>query len=107
MDLIRVKIIATYGDCKDTIVVKVNPRKPAVDKNVDSERIEPSSIKELLESSNINNLNPEENNIDVQITPSASDNSITISIEPEKAQTEIADSTTMAKDSTQVKSVNN
>lgn len=100
-------IIATYGDCKDTIVVKVNPRKPVIDKNVDSERIEPSSIKELLESSNINDLNPEDNNIDVQITPSASDNSITISIEPEKAQTEIADSTTMAKDSTQVKSVNN
>ena len=101
------KIIATYGDCKDTIVVKVNPRKSDIDKNVDTKRIEPTSIKELLESANINGLTPEDNHIEEQITPSAPDNSITISIEPEKAQTEIVNSTTMTKDSTQVKSDNN
>lgn len=50
------KIIATYEDCKDTIVIKVNPRKQDIDNNVDSERIEPYRIKALLDSSNTKGL---------------------------------------------------
>ena len=100
------KIIATYGDCKDTIVIKVNPRKQDIDNNVDSERIEPYSIKELLESSNTNGLNPEENSIGSQITPSAPEDLVTPSIETAKSLIEITDSTS-AIDSNNVQSNNN
>lgn len=101
------KIIATYGDCKDTIVIKVNPRKQDIDNNVDSERIESYSIKELLESSNTNGLNPEENSIGSQITPSAPEDLVTPSIETSETLTEISDSTSVAIDSTNVQSNNN
>lgn len=101
------KIIATYGDCKDAIVIKVNPRKQDIDNNVDSERIEPYSIKELLESSNTNGLNPEENSIGSQITPSAPEELVTPSIETAKNLTEITDSTSVTIDSINVQSNNN
>ena len=101
------KIIATYGDCKDTIVIKVNPRKQDIDNNVDSERIEPYSIKELLESSNTNGLNPEENSIGSQITPSAPEDLVTPSIETSETLTEISDSTSVTIDSANVQSNNN
>lgn len=101
------KIIATYGDCKDTIVIKVNPRKQDIDKNVDSERIESYSIKELLESSNTNGLNPEENSIGSQITPSAPEELVTPSIETSETLTEISDSTSVTIDSINVQSNNN
>lgn len=101
------KIIATYGDCKDTIVIKVNPRKQDIDNNVDSERIESYSIKELLESSNTNGLNPEENSIGSQITPSAPEDLVTPSIETSETLTEISDSTSVTIDSTNVQSNNN
>lgn len=96
------KIIATYEDCKDTIVIKVNPRKQDIDNNVDSERIEPYSIKELLESSNTNGLNPEENSIGSQITPSASEDLVTPSIDTAKSV-----NVTVTTDSTNVKTNKN
>ncbi len=101
------KIIATYEDCKDSIVIKVNPRKQDIDNNVDSERIEPYSIKELLESSNTNGLNPEENSIGSQITPSAPEDLVTPSIETSETLTEISDSTSVTIDSANVQSNNN
>ena len=101
------KIIATYGDYKDTIVVKVNPRKPDIDKKVDSERIEPFSIKELLESSNTNGQNPEKNSNGSQITPSASEDLVTPSIETSETLTEKSDSASVTIDSTNVQSINN
>ena len=96
------KIIATYEDCKDTIVIKVNPRKQDIDNNVDSERIEPYSIKELLESSNTNGLNPEENSIGSQITPSAPEDLVTPIIDTAKSI-----NVTVTTDSTNVKTNNN
>lgn len=96
------KIIATYEDCKDTIVIKVNPRKQDIDNNVDSERIEPYSIKELLESSNTNGLNPEENSIGSQITPSAPEDLVTPIIDTAKSV-----NVTVTTDSTNVKTNNN
>lgn len=101
------KIIATYEDCKDTIVIKVNPRKQDIDNNVDSERIETYSIKDLLESSNTNGLNPEENSIGTQITPSAPEDLVTPSIETSETQSEISDSTSVTIDSANVQSNNN
>lgn len=96
------KIIATYEDCKDTIVIKVNPRKQDIDNNVDSERIEPYSIKELLESSNANGLNPEENSIGSQITPSAPEDLVTPIIDTAKSV-----NVTVTTDSTNVKTNKN
>ncbi len=96
------KIIATYEDCKDTIVIKVNPRKQDIDNNVDSERIEPYSIKELLESSNTNGLNPEENSIGSQITPSPPEDLVTPIIDTAKSV-----NVTVCTDSTNVKTNNN
>ena len=101
------KIIATYEDCKDTIVIKVNPRKQDIDNNVDSERIEPFSIKELLESSNTNGQNPEKNSNGSQITPSASEDLVTPSIETSETLTEKSDSASVTIDSTNVQSINN
>lgn len=95
-------IIATYEDCKDTIVIKVNPRKQDIDNNVDSERIEPYSIKELLESSNTNGLNPEENSIGSQITPSTPEDLVTPIIDTAKSV-----NVTVTTDSTNVKTNNN
>ena len=90
------KIIATYGDCKDTIVIKVNPRKPDIDTNVGSESIKDNSNEENPED------NPEGSNNEVEVgivvTPSKEKIEVTLS---EKDSTQVKSDN---KDSTQVKS---
>ena len=89
------KIIATYEDCKDTIVVKVNSPRPMLDNNKGSERSEAPSLREFFESSDANAVDPEVDNNDILLTPSVPSVNVT------------KDTTTVNKDTTQVKSVNN
>ena len=86
------KIIATYGDYKDTIVVKVNPRKQDIDNDVDSEGIDPDS-EELSDSSETDGQNSKKISIESEITPSDSEGLVTPSIETSENQTENPDST--------------
>lgn len=89
------KIIATYEDCKDTIVVKVNSPRPMLDNNKGSERSEAPSLREFFESSDANAVDPEGDNNGILLTPSVPSVNVT------------KDTTTVNKDTTQVKSVNN
>lgn len=89
------KIVATYEDCKDTIVVKVNSPRPMLDNNKGSERSEAPSLREFFESSDANAVDPEVDNNDILLTPSVPSVNVT------------KDTTTVNKDTTQVKSVNN
>ena len=89
------KIIATYEDCKDTIVVKVNSPRPMLDNNMGSERSEAPSLREFFESSDANAVDPEGDNNGILLTPSVPSVNVT------------KDTTTVNKDTTQVKSVNN
>lgn len=89
------KIIATYEDCKDTIVVKVNSPRPMLDNNKGSERSEAPSLREFFESSDANAVDPEGDNNGILLTPSVPSVNVT------------KDTATVNKDTTQVKSVNN
>lgn len=89
------KIIATYEDCKDTIVVKVNSPRPMLYNNKGSERSEAPSLREFFESSDANAVDPEGDNNGILLTPSVPSVNVT------------KDTTTVNKDTTQVKSVNN
>lgn len=110
------KIIAVYGSYQDTIAVKVNPPKLKINNSEESEIGESSSIKEILESSNISELNPKENTNDNLITPSAPTGKVLTptSEVPDASGAETAvpqdgtgNQTIMTKDSTNVVSLNN
>lgn len=100
-------IIAVYGECEDTVVVKVNPRKEKNDDYVPSDRKDSlNSLLEPLESSGANEVNQKANYIGNMITTSdsVSDVKVTLSEKTAESQVEADDSTNMLEDS--IKPVN-
>lgn len=98
-------IIAVYEDCKDTIVVNVNPRRQDVDIKQGLKEIDLSSaiITEQSDSSQGNKITKGEGIIPTPIYS----NIATPSEETGEPSTEKADSTTIKKDSVKVEPENN